>query len=354
MKIAVFYPKNQFVSWSMSTGLCEALTRMGHEVLPVVMPTEQSASEQRLAQVRAESPQYEALKKADLVLVSGPEHIGPWIDAVYGKQEWKDVGAPRAAWAHESRDRDDGGGIDFEPLKWITDHWFFPATQDAEFYDQECFFEGRTTWLPFGVDTEVFYPDKPLDHDGGIYGLTAPGYKQEHYDLAFIGSLYPKRRVYLQSISRHNHPPIRLGNVGIHDLGGYRDKDSAQLLADNYRSIKVFLNLPSLSRLLVSKVYEVMACGTFLLTPMPAPEGGVSKNMAAFHSGEHLIYYRPSHTGGVAQLLREWSSPEKDAEREKIAKAGCREVHARHSLEVRFEQMFAAMGITEKQKAAAN
>jgi len=58
-----------------------------------------------------------------------------------------------------------------------------------------------------------------------------------------------------------------VGNIQVHDLGGVRVRETALLYADNLRQIKVFVNLPTLSQLAVTKVYEALACGTFLITP---------------------------------------------------------------------------------------
>jgi spore maturation protein CgeB len=114
-----------------------------------------------------------------------------------------------------------------------------------------------------------------------------------------------------------------------------------RLLASNTRECKIFFNLPSMSRLLVAKVFEVMACGTFLLTPLIGDGRGAEQNMKLFESGKHLVYYSPSNMPFTAQLLRDWVSPEKDAERQKIAEAGCREVHAKHNLKIRLEELLA-------------
>ena len=159
------------------------------------------------------------------------------------------------------------------------------------------------------------------------------------FDVAFIGLLYPKRQAFLQSLVRHQVPPITCGNVAVNDLGGFAAEESARRLASNYRKIKLFLNLPAMSNMLVSKVYEVMACGTFLLSPM-LPEDG-DKNMTPFVSGKHLIYNKASNTPILAQKLREWL--EKDVERQAIAEAGCREVHEKHSLQQRMSDMLSEM-----------
>lgn len=352
MKIAVLYPNNPLCSWNMARGLVNTLRRMGHEPLSIPMPTARETSETQLAMFHKSVTSLEVIKRCDLAIVSGPEHIGPWIDAAWGIYEWKNLGIPRAAWLHESLFREDQN-IDFDAIKNFADEWFVPAMQDVEYLDQECFAKGLAHWLPFGVDTEVFRAcpecDSTKPHDHWFR-------RQQDIPIAFLGLMYPKRQIFLQALSRHDHPPLKIAQVAVQDLDGYNYEKSVELYAQSLRRIKVFFNLPAMSRLLVGKVYEALACGTFLLTPMLPPEGGVSKNMLPFNSPEHLIYYRSSNLGYVAQLLREWSSSEKDEERERIAEAGCREVHEKHSLAVRFEQMFAAMKLspTLESKAVAN
>src|SRR5665213_1118812 len=323
MKVAVLYPESITCSWNMAHGLVATIKRMGHTVMPIGLPTERSASDGRLAQVKAACPPVQLLKDLDLILISGPEHICPWMDAIYGRQAWASLDVPKAAWLHETKGRDDYE-LDFDGFKWCADHWFWTAIQDAEFHDQEMFAKGRSWWLPLGVDTKIFKP----------YGDRADGIHPIAFDCAVCGLVCPERQAYLQALIRHKHPPMMVGSTGAaHDLHGYHWEEGARLLASNYRQIKVFFNLPALSRVLVSKVVEVMACGTFLMTPQLPPDRGCDRNMEPFTDGVHLKYYRSSNVPLVCQMLSEWISPEKDAERMLIAAAGCKILHEKHSLE---------------------
>ena len=357
MKIAVFFPSNQYVAWSMGRGIPETLKRMGHEVIATVMPTVRQGTEQEIETIKGElkmvAPAFEDLKTCDAVVISGPEHIAPWLNVCYGRYEWRNLGVPRVAWLHESTRREDYN-IDFDGISWMADQWCFAGIQDAEFHDQDPFAPGRSHWLPLGVDTEIFRGPENRP-EGGIYGITVPGYEEAPtYDLAFVGLLYPKRQVFLRSLLRHNIPPIRVADCYISDINGFDERGTAERLAANYRSIKVFFNLPALSGMIVSKVYEVLACGTFLLTPELPEDFGVAKNMQQFEHKKHLFYYSPSNLAFIAQQLREWTSPEKDAERQAIAEAGCRYVQANHSLKLRLEQMFTLAGIGPKIQVATN
>jgi hypothetical protein len=338
VRLAVFFPKSQHAAWSMSNGLVTTLRRMGYQVLRGELPaTGGNVPPQVFESIKESLPAIEALKGCDAILVSGPEHIAPWLDAVYGKYEWKQLGVPKAAWWHETLQREDYS-IDWDNVSCWADENFVPAWQDADWLDQEAFGKGHVHWLPFGVDTHVFRP-----HDDFLLGRT----QKKEWPVAFIGLVYEKRARFLKALGQHNHPPIRVGNVSISDLSGYCAEESVLRLAANYRSIGVFFNMPALSSLLVTKVYEVMACGTFLLTPELSADRGISKNMELFESGRHLVYYRSSNLPYVAQLLREWSSEEKFSEREKIAMAGCGEVHEKHSLEKRLAVILEKIGVKE-------
>lgn len=334
MKIAVFMSNNPTSGWNMGHGIVNTLRRMGHETLCVPMPTEQEADQRKIDHVKSQVPNINDLRSQDAIIVSGPEHIGPWIDLCYGKQPWKEIDVPKAVWLHESTVREDYS-IDFDSIKWMGNEWFFPAIQDADFHDQEMFAAGRSHFLPFGVDTEIFKPKTLLDQR----------YQDKNFDVAFLGMVYQKRAVFLNALRHHKIPPIRNAMCVIQDIRGYDWEGSMRLLAANTREIKVFFNLPSLSRLLVAKVFETMACGTFIMTPELPDDRGADKNMLLFKDKEHLAYYRSSHLGLVAQMLNEWISPEKDAERARIAEAGCREVHEKHSLKIRLEALLSKLKI---------
>ena len=327
MKLAVFFSNNPTSGWNMGAGIVRTLQRMGHETIGIPTPTERETTKEVIAAVKRAMPTPAMLQAQDAIIVSGPEHLSPWLDAVYDKHKWKNITAPKACWLHESCSRDDYS-IDFDAIKWCGDEWFFPAIQDAEFYDQEMFAAGRSHWLPFGVDTQIF---KPLDVR---QGMPASG---KVFDIGFLGLLYPKRQTFLRALAHHKHPTIHCGMCMIQDMRGYDLEGSMRLLAANTREIKVFLNLPSMSRLLVAKIYETMACGTFLMTP-DLPESALG-NMNPFEHGKHLAFYSPSNLALCAQRLREWVSPEKDEERQRIAEAGCAEVHRNHSLMQRLAEL---------------
>ena len=126
-------------------------------------------------------------------------------------------------------------------------------------------------------------------------------------DAASIGSSMIERAVRLRMKSR---------NI----------RKSAELYADTLRQTKVFLNLPSLSQLLVTKVYEVMACGAMLVAPLAD---------APMQYDPIRWLYNPRQPMDAATLLASLS-PEKIQEQ---ARMGCEEVHRNHRLEKRIEIM---------------
>jgi len=129
----------------------------------------------------------------------------------------------------------------------------------------------------------------------------------------------------------------------VQDIDGVDSHGTAERLARNYRECEIFFNLPSLSRLLVAKVFEVMACGTFLMTP--ALGKGAGPNMKLFEHGKELIYYRS--IGEAARSLNDWAKPERAKEREEIARAGCEKVHREHTLEKRLGAVLEKYGVKQ-------
>ena len=368
-KIAVFFPKTHLAAWSLTGGLCSTLRRMGHEVTECPTPPAPRVEEipqYMLTQLKESLPSLDALKQQDAILVSGPEHISVWIDLVYGMYDWKHVPkVPKAAWYHESSDLMDGMSIDMEQVFWAADHFFFPAIQDAEFYDQEDHAKDRAHWLPFGVDTDIFNP--PDDDKMGCWcstseenriGTVVRGERVKHYEnckgvsikkwpVAFIGSVYGYRGKYLEALSNYEHPNVHIGGCLVQDLAGVDMLETARRNAANYRQIGVFFNLPSLSRLLVNKPLDVMACGTFVLAPKLDSQkvGRAAENCKQFQHNVHIAWYAAAQLAQTARMLQHWTKPENLEERERIAKAGCEEVHKNHRLDQRLTAILEKLGV---------
>lgn len=295
--IAVFHMVSKIgTAWSCSEGVIQTLRRMGHRVMDCQCGM-------------SEGPNLEQLKRADLILLIGLE----WFDDVIRLRYdagWRELKMPKIAWYIESfqRDRD---GFNFNVMREFADSHYFPAIQDAE--------KNKGEWLPFGVDTEMFKPaNVPKTHDA-----------------AFLGSMYAKRTEFLKRI---DYPIVTLPQI---------DPPHAtqrfEQLAAAYSSTKIFVNLPAYSRLLVTKVTEVMACGTFLATP-ELDRDWARGNMAPFVHGKHLIYYSPENPQELVRLIKYYL--EHDAERQAIAQAGYEEILKNHRLELRVERILRDAGVS--------
>jgi hypothetical protein len=237
MKLAVFFPASLFSAWACSYGLVECLKRMGHEVTSV--PIDPQGSE------------YSTPVGIDGIVISGPEHINQWVTggASYTPR------IPTVAWLHETVEREDYGKLDVDAIKRSADVIFCPAIQDEKY---------GFRYLSFGVDTEIFHSHGDSLGCARCDNNMAPVRKS--VDAAFIGLLYPKRQAFLKELKSHGVNLVT-GNVQVLELGGVNPRKTAELYAENIRKIKVFVNLPTLSQLAVTKIYEVLACGTPILTP---------------------------------------------------------------------------------------
>lgn len=253
-------------------------------------------------------PSFEELNSCDCILATYMEYIQPWLAAVYGYSRWKKLKVPVIARFDESFDRADLNLPGrWEDLKAWANYYSFPAAQDAEKLGGQ--------WLPYGADTTVFNPTNRI----------------KIYDIAFIGSLYPVRRNYLEKLSPHvgNDINFNCGQVVVQDLSGIRPYESTELLAENYRQIKVFFCLPPMSQLMVEKVVDVMASGTLVMFPKLL--GAAAKNLEIFKDKEHIVYYEMGYLVDNAKQIRYWL--ENDEERQKVTDAGCDLVHKSYTLE---------------------
>lgn len=274
-------------AWGCAEGIGTTLSRLGYRVLNCGNP--------RLAPVP-----FDVVRQADLIILAALEWYDDILAARYG-DAWLQLSAPKAAWYAESAHRDDRD-FPFARCAALADRHYFPAAQDA------VEFGGK--WLPFGADTQVFRPQTVA----------------KRHDAAFLGSIYPKRLEFVQKVGPQLTylAPVTASNP----------LRSFQLLAEAYGSARIFVNLPAYSRLLVTKVTEVMACGTMLITPM-LDDPAAAQNMTPFEDGRHLVFYRPDYPDELRLLIKHFLlHPD---EREAIAQAGLREVRRAHTLEQRLQ-----------------
>jgi len=314
MKVALFYPKNVLASWYTLGGYRLALERLGHEVVDCPLPGNQVAN---VDHVRARMPTLEKLGEQDVVISAFHEYVQPWLEALYG-QDWNKRKFPVIARFDETMDRVDLGLNQrrVDELKRWADLYSFPAAQDADKYGGQ--------WLPFGADVSMF-------HSRVV---------EKKYPLGFIGTVYPSRMNYLNQLGQAMTEAkldvtFQCGRAIIEDLGGLRERETTELLVENYNQIKIFFCLPPVSRLFVCKAFEVMACGTFLMYPkLP---GTASKNHSIFQNGEHLAYYEAGFMEDNVKQIKFWL--EHDELREKIAKQGRDLVHKKFTLDQMFEKL---------------
>lgn len=251
MKIAAFYSDSPFAGWVQAEGFVDVLKRMGHDVIPIAVPPRNQITQAEAERIN------KPIDDAELVIVSGPEWLRKWIQAFY--PNWGSLKCPKVGWYHESFVREDMT-LDYANYERMFDFHFFPDKNDAEKY--------QGTWLPLGVDTEIFNPT-----NGYCYG------PERDIDVAFIGLMYPKRARFVEELKPHlgdiniQYRVARQSESGlipaiaVFDWDGLNVRKSMLLLAETLRRIKVFVTFPSLSNVLVAKVLESLACGCKLVAP---------------------------------------------------------------------------------------
>jgi hypothetical protein len=307
-KIGLIMPRNPFASWYTLGGYTRALESLGHEVLEVPFP---GNNVQNVPHVQKSVPTEEQMLSCDLILSTFHEYVVPWLMPVYGRETWDRVMAkvPVVARFDESMDRHDLGlnPARVDELKSWAHAWSFPAAQDAKRYDG--------AWHPFGADTTMFYPRPAVNRK---------------YRIGFVGSFYPMRVKYLQALAPllPESLTFHAGPCFVQDLDGVQGEASTNLLAENYAKLKIFFCLPPMSRLLVAKVFEVMATDTFVMYPkLP---GDAAENLGIFQDGVHLAYYEPGNLKKNALQIKSYL--EQDVVREAIGKNGGELVRSRNTL----------------------
>jgi len=303
LKLACFYPRSVFCAWSLSTGLVDTLTRMGHETL--ALPIDATS-----VSINHESyPSAEKLRSLDGIVISGPEHIRTQVLALY--PAWRKIAIAKVGWLHETVTREDYGTLPVDEIRQLADTTFCPAWQDEKF---------GLRWLPFGVDTEIFKPDWN---------------QPKQYETAFIGLVYSKRDEFLRRLVPHLQGiTLVLGSVQVQDLSGLCVRETASRYAGELRKIKIFVNLPHLSQLAVTKVYEVLACGTFLITPAIAEHQNFENLKAHFYDSS-----RPEQ---LAESIR--FCLEHESDRIAATHQCCEQVHRLDRLENRCQVLLSALG----------
>jgi Glycosyl transferases group 1 len=324
MKLAVFYIRQTFAGWPSLGGYTQAFKRLGHKILDLPLPGNQVRNAELL---RGYLPPIDKLNECEAVICFSYEYVQPWLEAVYGFDEWEKVKVPIIGRFDEAiMDRRDLNLPDRMPilLKWAS-HYSFPAWQDANRFGGQ--------YLPFATDRTMFFP---INNSPKLY------------NVGFIGSMYQPRIDYLEKLAEHvpNDVTFHAGPVIAQDLSGVLEPESTRLLAQNYRSIKVFFCLPALDKLIVTKIFDVMGCGSFVLAPrLP---GEAAKNCEIFKADEEIAYYEQGYFAKNAEQIKYWLTH--DEERERVARAGCKKVLAEYTLDTMIGCLLLVLG--EKAKLA--
>lgn len=322
MRLAVFHTATILSSWTVLTASDE-FRRMGHEVLEGSIPVDangavlNNVSREQFAAVRAAMPTAEQLDACDLVLVFGPEYVGRWLNSLYGIDRWRRLrcGARTALYLETSQEA--GRNFGYERYRDWYDLHFYPARGDVErfggFLSPPC------------VDTRMFCPRNPAAPGSG------GALNEKRYDAGFVGSIYPKRAAFLsQLLPLLDGVDFRTGYVVARDLSGELPALWTRLLVENIRQMGIHVALPSNNvHMTVSRPFETLACGTFLLTYRTQDN--------FFTDGEHCRFYDPERPEELAELIRYYvGHPE---EREEIARAGCLNVRAAFSREKKLSEL---------------
>jgi glycosyltransferase involved in cell wall biosynthesis len=306
MKLAYWYPASTFSAWSISLGAVDALRRMGHEVVDCGIV----AGTQSLNQ--SDYPSLAELDAMDGILISGPEHMRAYITALY--PEWEKVKTRKAAWMHETVQREDYGTLNVENIKRLADVVFCPAVQDEAY---------GFKFLPFGVDTEVFRPEPAVARD---------------ISVCFIGLMYPKRSAYLARVREHlREIELKLGNVEVKAEGKVDARKTVLAYAEVLRRIKVFVNLPTLSQLLVTKIYEVAASGACLVTPTVK---GIAERNHLFVR-DNICLYNEDDPAALAASVKSLLGD--DQKRSGLAQRAAAEMYSEHRIELRLQKILDAL-----------
>jgi len=259
------------------------------------------------------------LSTCDLVLSMYHEYMTPWYNEIYGFENWQKLRTTVVARFDESFDRPDLLlGRRWEEMRRWAQVFSFPAAQDAQKYHGQ--------WEPFGADTTMFNAFGKEDLEISNFGLPV-----RKYDIGFIGSPYAIRKDYLARLGEHlpDELTFRWGQCLVQDIEGLRVQESTELMAKNYRELKIFFCLPPMSKLIVAKIPDILACGTFVMYPkLP---WHARENMCQFEDKKHLVYYDPGYISQNAEQVKYYL--EHEAEREQIAKQGYQHVHESYTLE---------------------
>ncbi|MCB9501967.1 MAG: glycosyltransferase [Deferribacteres bacterium] len=208
------------------------------------------------------------------------------------------------------------GRVPYKTVLWYQDDVFAAGhvrkdlAYNARFFDHVYTFDTNAideykkyavqqiSWLPLGATPEVYHKQ----------------FLPKKYDVSFVGNIYPNRKALFQRLSK---------KFNLHVTQAFA-KDAAKI----YNESKIVLNLGIGKTGIQQRVFEVLCCGSFLLTNEIPAEGRV------FEDKEHLVYFNDEN---IEQLIEYYLQHEE--EREAIALAGYRKAVTEHTFIHRAERI---------------
>lgn len=188
-------------------------------------------------------------------------------------------------------------------------------------------------WLPFGCDTGAHRPVKLTEEERHRYD----------HDVVFVGSYYPNRARVLESVA----------DMDIHVWGPHWRKLSADSplrpkASDAWLGYDEWVKIYNAAKIVVvahfedpsipchqisPKVFEAMACGSFVLTDAQKDLEGL------FEDGRQLAVYRgPSELRAKLDHYLQYED-----ERQQIARCGYEEVSRNHTYEARMARIVSVL-----------
>lgn len=265
--ITLFYPHNRATAWCVGGGLADALISLRLDEVRLVRDG-----------LDPYFPSRERLMESRALIVSSPEHMTPVVLKNY--PEWCLLPHKRVGWMHESVDHE-GMDIDLTAIRMFTPTLFYPG------YDVPP----GMTYLPFSVDVRIF-----------SHGLSNG---PRDYPVAFIGTAYPKRQVILAEVSLYLKYPMTAGKCSVEDLAGFDLRASTELYAANLRKVDILFVPPSMSNLLVTKVFEGMSCGAIPAIPRDTPGADLIKEAAILYTTARDFAEQANALLGNSKQLRQ-------------------------------------------------
>ena len=263
--------------------------------------------------------------KPDLFLVAGGHRILPDTVAAIKRE-----GVKTALWTIDVPQN-------FEPILASAPYYDGTFTGGSEAYD--ILKDAGVTnlhWLPFGCDPDFHRPQKVTDSEARLYGC----------DIAFAGTvdpdLYPGRFQLLEAISDYDlgvwgpgsekipaSSPLRKKIRGAHTVPEVWTKIYSQakiVLCIHYNDPAGVIPCHQAS----PRVYEALACGTFLMVD------GQKDVFALFKNREDLVVF--SDLVELRDLISYYL--QRPGERQRIAKTGRAKALAGHTYQHRISKLF--------------